>query len=131
MPSSSKEAAFWLCALALELTLIAALSPEIAEIGVRLGYSEPCELRRLPVARTLTTLRSSSQWRRYADRVIGDTPTDIWREGCWRFVVFEGVSHGRPVEIVFAVYLQARRPPIRAAILDGATDEILVPSGSR
>jgi hypothetical protein len=125
MPSSSREAAFWLCVLALELMLIAALSPEVAEIGVRLGYSEPCELRRLPVARTLAALRASSQWRRYADRVIGDTPTDIWREGCWRFVVYEGVSRGRPVDIVFAVYLQTRRPPIRAAVLDGATDEIL------
>jgi len=131
MASSFREAAFWVCVLALELTLIAGLSPEVAEIGVRLGYSEPCELRRLPVTRTLTALRGSSQWRRYADRLIADTPTDIWREGCWRFVVFEGVSHGRPVDIVFAVYLQARRPPIRAAILDGATDEVLSPSGIR
>jgi hypothetical protein len=125
MASSPRAAAFWVCVLALELTLIAALSPEIAEIGVRLGYSEPCELRRLPVARTLAALRASSQWRRYADRVIGEVPTDIWREGCWRFVVFEGVSQGRPVDIVFAVYLQARRPPIRSAMLDRVTDEVL------
>ncbi len=128
MAVSSREAAFWVCVLGLELVLIAALSPEIAEIGVRLGYSEPCELRRLPVARTLAALRSSSQWRRYSRQVIGDSPVDVWREGCWRFVVFQGVTQGRPVDIVFAVYLQPRRPPIRVAVLDGLTDEVLAPS---
>lgn len=128
MAVSSREAAFWVCVLGLELVLIAVLSPELAEIGVRLGYSEPCELRRLPVARTLAALRSSSQWRRYSRQVIGDMPVDVWREGCWRFVVFQGVAQGRPVDIVFAVYLQPRRPPIRVAVLDGVTDEVLAPS---
>jgi hypothetical protein len=128
MANSSGEAAFWVCVLALELLLIAILSPEIAEIGVRLGYSEPCELRRLPVARTMQSLRVSSTWRRYASEVVADTPVDVWREGCWRFVVFQGVVGTRPVDIVFAVYLQTRRPPIRVAVLDEATDEILSPS---
>jgi hypothetical protein len=128
MAVSSREAAFWVCVLGLELALIAALSPEVAEIGVRLGYSEPCELRRLPVSRTLAALRSSSQWRKYSRQVIGDMPVDVWREGCWRFVVFQGVAQGRPVDIVFAVYLQPRRPPIRVAVLDGVTDEVLAPS---
>ncbi len=128
MAVSAREAAFWVCVLGLELVLIAALSPEIAEIGVRLGYSEPCELRRLSVARTLAALRSSQQWRRYSRQVIGDTPVDVWREGCWRFVVYQGVAQGRPVDIVFAVYLQPRRPPIRVAVLDGVTDEVLAPS---
>jgi hypothetical protein len=35
-----------------------------------------------------------------------------------------GCSRGRRVDIVFAVYLQARRPPI-PAVLDADTDEIL------
>jgi hypothetical protein len=50
--------------LAAELVVIAVLSPELGEALVRLGYSEPCELRRLPAVRTLTALRRSSQWRR-------------------------------------------------------------------
>jgi hypothetical protein len=125
MPSSPRQAALWLGVLAVELAVIAALSPEVAEIGVRLGYSEPCELRRLPVARTMAALRVSSQWRRYAGRVVGDVPVDVWREGCWRFVVFQGVESGRAVDIVFAVYLQPRRPPIRVAVLDEVTDEVL------
>src|ERR1700684_4436484 len=95
MPSSSAEAELWLAALAFELALIAFLSPELAEILVRLGYSEPCELRRLPVGRTLSALHGSSQWRKYAGQITTATPVDVWREGCWRFVVYPGVARDR------------------------------------
>ena len=125
MPSSSAEAELWLAAVAFELALIAFLSPELGEILVRLGYSEPCELRRLPVGRTLSALHGSSQWRKYAGQITTATPVDVWREGCWRFAVYPGVERGRRVDIVFAVYLQTRRPAIRAAVLDADTDEIL------
>ncbi len=122
MPSSPTTAELWLAALAFELSLIAFLSPEVGEILVRLGYSEPCELRRLPIGRTLTALHSSSQWRRYAGQVCAAAPDDVWREGCWRFVVYPGSARGRRVDIVFAIYLQARRPPIRVAVLDAESD---------
>jgi hypothetical protein len=125
MPSSATTAEFWLAVLAFELSLLAFLSPELGEVLVRLGYSEPCELRRLPVERTLTALHASSQWRRHAAQVSSPAPIDVWREGCWRFVVYPGFARGRPVDIVFAVYLQPRRPVIRAAVLDAATDEVL------
>jgi hypothetical protein len=125
MPSSPTTAELLLAALAFELSLIAFLSPEIGEILVRLGYSEPCELRRLPVGRTLTALHASAQWRRYAGQVSAAAPDDVWREGCWRFVVYPGSTLGRRVDIVFAIYLQARRPPIRVAVLDADTDEVL------
>jgi hypothetical protein len=46
--------------------------------------------------------------------------------GCWRFVVYPGYARGRRVDIVFAVYLQNRRPAIRAAVLDADTDEVLI-----
>jgi len=125
MPASSTQAELWLALLAAEVILMAFLSPELGEILVRLGYSEPCELRRLPVGRTLAALHASSQWRRYSSQVTASAPADVWREGCWRFVVYPGLAHGRRVDIVFAVYLQARRPPIRAAVLDQATNEVI------
>jgi hypothetical protein len=128
MPSSSTEAELWLAVLAFELALIAFLSPELGEIMVRLGYSEPCELRRLPVGRTMTALHASSQWRRYAGQISAAAPSDVWREGCWRFVVYPGSARARQVDIVFAVYLQSRRPAIRAAVLDADTDEVLGPT---
>jgi hypothetical protein len=127
MPATSAQAGILLGVLTIELALLAALSPEVAEVLVRLGYSEPCELRRLPVARTLTALRASSQWRRYAGQLASVTPTDVWREGCWRFLVFPGRAAGQPVDVVYAVYLQARRPPIRVAVLDEVTDELPPP----
>jgi hypothetical protein len=125
MPSSPATAELWLAVLAFELSLLAFLSPELGEVLVRLGYSEPCEVRKLPVGRTLTALHASSQWRRYAGQISAPAPADVWREGCWRFVVYPGSARGRDVDIVFAVYLQARRPPIRVAVLDADTDEVL------
>ena len=131
MHASPARAGFWLAVLAAEATLMAFLSPELGEILVRLGYSEPCELRRIPVGRTMAALHTSSLWRRYSSQVTAAVPADVWREGCWRFVVYPGMARGRRVEIVFAVYLQARRPPIRAAVLDTATDEVLGTAGTR
>jgi hypothetical protein len=128
MPSSPAEAELWLAVLAFELALIAFLSPELSEIMVRLGYSEPCELRRMPVGRTMSALHASAQWRRYAGQVSAGSPSDVWREGCWRFVVYPGYARGRPVDLVFAVYLQSRRPAVRAAVLDADTDEVLGPA---
>jgi hypothetical protein len=131
LPSSSAEAELCLAVLAVELVLVAFLSPELGDILVRLGYTEPCELQRIPVGRTMSVLRASSPWHRYASQVCSAEPVDVWREGCWRFVVYPGIVSGRRVDIVFAVYLQARRPAIRVAVLDAATDEILGLAGAR
>ena len=131
MPSSSTVAELWLAVLAFELALLAFLSPELGEIMVRLGYSEPCELQRMPVGRTLTALHASTQWRRYAGQVSAGAPSDVWREGCWRFVVYPGYTRDRRVDIVFAIYLQTRRPAIRVAVLDADTDEVLGRTGTR
>jgi len=107
--------------LAGELILIACLSPELGEALVRLGYSEPCERRVVPEERTLAALRRSKQWRRHARLLTTDEPTDIWRELCWRYVVFPGRLGDWDAEIVFGVFLGHRRPLIRAAMVDAAT----------
>jgi hypothetical protein len=101
-----------------EFALLAALSPEIGQVMVRLGHAEPCEVRRVPVARTLAALRASAPWRHYRPHLISTTPTDVWREGCWRFAAYPGVLASRRVEVVFAVYLIGRRAPVRAGVLD-------------
>jgi hypothetical protein len=121
-PHSAKQAALVLTVLAVELGVLAALSPEIGEVMVRLGYSEPCEVRRLPVARTLSALRGSGHWRRYRSYLTSEEPVDVWREGCWRYVVFPAMLASRRVEVVFAVYLKPRRAPVRAGIFDATAD---------
>jgi hypothetical protein len=104
-----------------EVVLIAALSPEVGEGLIRLGYSEPCEVRIVPSARTLVLLRRSKSWRRYAGLITADLPVDVWRELCWRYVVYPASYLGQPAEIVFAVFLQQRRPAVHAALVDGVT----------
>jgi hypothetical protein len=125
MPTSDSAAALRIVILAVEVTLITALSPEIGEAMVRLGYSEPCEVRRVSVDRTLASLGGSAPWRRYAGMVTADSPADIWREGCWRYVVYPGEAGHRSIEIIFAVYLRSRRALVRAALLDPITNEVL------
>jgi hypothetical protein len=49
----------------------------------------------------------------------------MWRELCWRYVVFPAQAGNRPSEIVFAVYLRPHRPVIHAALVDSASGEVL------
>ncbi|MEP7026168.1 MAG: MauE/DoxX family redox-associated membrane protein, partial [Actinomycetota bacterium] len=110
---------------AAELMLIAMISPEVGEALVRLGYSEPCEMRLVPEARTLAALQRSSPWRRHAHLITADRPVDVWRELCWRYVVYPGEAYGKPVELVFAVYLRQHRPVIQAALVDSVSGGVL------
>ena len=103
-----------------ELTLIAALSPEVSEALVRLGYTDPCELRQVPAGRTLAALHRSRLWRKHAPVITTERPLDMWRELCWRYVVFPCRQDGKSAEIVFAVQLKRRRPLVHAAILPPA-----------
>ena len=62
----------------------------------------------------------SAPWRHYRHYLLATDPIDVWREGCWRYVVFPGTADGRRVEVVFAVYLEPRRPAVRVGIADPA-----------
>jgi hypothetical protein len=131
MPSTPAAATWLIVVGSVEAVVIGALSPELGELLVRLGYSEPCEVRRIPVTKTLGSLHSSTAYRRYRRQLSGVTPRDIWREGCWRFLVYPTTISGREADIVFAVYLQAHRPPVRVVVLDPSTGEELSGRGTR
>jgi hypothetical protein len=118
MPDSAGQAGTTLAAAAIELAALAALSPEISQALTRLSHADPCELREVPVWRTLSTLRASTPWRNYQRFLSAPAPVDIWREGCWRFLVFPAVLASRHVDIVFAVHLAGRGAPIRVGLLD-------------
>jgi hypothetical protein len=120
LPASAGQAIALLATGAAELLLIAALSPEVGEILVRLGYSEPCEARRVPTAQTVAALHGSGPWRKYQRYLTVPEPADVWREGCWRFLAYPAAIEGRTVDLVFGVHLQAHRPPVRAAIVEPA-----------
>jgi hypothetical protein len=126
LPASAGQSLLMMAAATAELVLLAALSPEVSEILVRLGYSEPCEALRLPVSRTLASLHGSEAWQYYRPYLTVTEPSDIWREGCWRFMTYPGKVNDRKVDIVFAVYLQSRRPSVRAAIVDAVEEPVPV-----
>jgi Methylamine utilisation protein MauE len=120
-PASTGQAWLTLTVAVAELAVLCALSPEVSQLMLRLSHAEPCEVREVPVTRTLSALRASAPWRRYQQFLVATAPADVWREGCWRFVVYPGVMAGRRVEVVFAVHLAGRRVPIRVGMLDTGT----------
>jgi hypothetical protein len=117
LPPRGHGALLFLGIVCAELALIAALSPEVSEALVRLGYTDPCELRQLPAGRTLAALRRSRQWRKHAQAITTELPIDMWRELCWRYVIYPCRLDGQNAEVVFAVYLKRRRPMVQAAVL--------------
>ena len=103
-----------------ELALFAALSPELSVLARRgrLGRSRPatpCARRRSPLPETFATLYDSPAWLAAEDSITSAVPVDVWREGCWRFVVFPARLDGRDTEIVFAVSTAERDRTVRAA----------------
>ncbi|MGE5289714.1 MAG: MauE/DoxX family redox-associated membrane protein [Micromonosporaceae bacterium] len=123
------EARLLVAAVVAEAAIICALSPEFGEALVRLGYREPCERRPLSSQRTLAALRASRMWRYHAPMLTSTEPVDMWRELCWRYVVFPGHIDGREAEIVFAIYTRRWGPPIRVAIVDAVTGKVLGGTG--
>ena len=120
-PRTAAGAVGLLAILVAEVLIIGVLSPELGEGLIRLGYSEPCELRNVPAARTLAALRRSKYWRRYAGLITSEVPEDVWRELCWRFIVYPARYEDRQTEVVFAVFLQHRRPVVHVAVVDSST----------
>ena len=60
MPDSATQAWLTLAAVAAELVVLVALSPEIGQAMLRLSHADPCELREVPVWRTLSALHTSA-----------------------------------------------------------------------
>jgi methylamine utilization protein MauE len=100
------------------LLVLLALSPEIEEAAARLRYRAPCEQRPLDAATALNRLRVSKVWQSHESLLSGTEPMDSWRELCWRFFAYPGLSHsGEPVDVVFAIYLSGRHPAVRVALV--------------
>jgi hypothetical protein len=125
LPHSAHQVGLLLLLFVAELAVIALLSPEIRETLVRIGYSAPCELRVLPPEQTLAALQRSAQWRRHSGLVADQRPADTWRELCWRYFTFTSRYAGRDAELVFAVYLQQRRPAVHSVLVDTATGAVV------
>ena len=125
LPRTGGQYAAALAVFLAELAVIGALSPEIREVLVRIGYSAPCELRVLTPEQTLAALQRTAQWRRHAHLIADERPVDMWREMCWRYVAFTSSYPERDAQVVFAVYLEHRRPAVISALVDIGTGAVL------
>jgi hypothetical protein len=74
-------------------------------------------VRSVPARRTLAALHHSPQWPQRAGLITSDAPSDMWRELCWRFVVYPGRLDGAEADVVFAVQMKQRRPVIKSAVV--------------
>jgi hypothetical protein len=111
--------------LAVELAVLAALSPEIGALLTRRRPHVPCELRTSPLWKTYATLHASGAWQKYTPLITRSEPVQVWRELCWRFLVYAGRSDGQDVEVVFAVSLEeARHPSIQTVILEAEESDV-------
>lgn len=119
------DAGVLLLMLFAELVLFGLLSPEIRDVLVRIGYSAPCEVRVISQDHTIAMLQRSKQFRRHTALLAGREPVDVWRELCWRYVAYPSRYNGRPAELVFAVYLQQRRPAVLSVLVDAATGAVI------
>lgn len=125
LPHTAGGAMAELLLIGIELGLIGVLSPEVRDVLIRIGYSAPCELRVISPAQTLAVLQRSAQWRRHSAMIADHQPSDMWRELCWRYITFPSRLADRDTELVFAVYLQHRRPIVLPVLVDAATGAVL------
>lgn len=71
----------------------------------------------------IAAARQSNLWSEFAPCFITETAIDHWREGCWRFIVFDVDYESRRASAVFAVRLPPLGRDVRVAIVrdDGTT----------
>ncbi|GAA1860497.1 hypothetical protein GCM10009736_29590 [Actinomadura bangladeshensis] len=103
---------------AMEVALLAVLSPELAELleRRRTPAGLPAERRLSPMAETYATLYESEAWAAHENAIASAVPLDVWREGGWRFVAFAARMDDRDVEVVFAVSTADRDRTVRSGI---------------
>ncbi|WP_285729130.1 MauE/DoxX family redox-associated membrane protein [Nocardiopsis sp. ATB16-24] len=117
--------------LGAELLILALLSPELRDMVTRSTHKEPCELREVPLNHTMRVLQRSEVWRTNEPVMIKPEPTDVWRKGCWRLLRYDGIRHGRRVDVVYAVRIGGRRDTaVRAVVVDRASGAVLASYGA-
>jgi len=82
-------------------------------------------LRVVSAEQTIATLRRSVQWRKHSALLAADEPLDTWRELCWRYITYPSRYNGKDAQLVFAVYLQHRRPVVLSVLVDAATGAVI------
>src|SRR5262249_45496754 len=89
---------------------LAALTPELKPRDVRMrAYQTVCAHKPASPGSALTRLRASALWADAHDYLLADTPSEQWRDGCWRYLTYPASYEGEPATAVFALYLGRSR----------------------
>ncbi|WP_223830490.1 methylamine utilization protein MauD [Nocardiopsis quinghaiensis] len=117
--------------LGAELLVLALLGPEPRGTATRRFHREPCDLRGVSPRHTMRVLRRSEVWRTNVSVMTGSEPGDVWRQGCWRLLRYDGTRHGRRVDVVYAVRAGGRRDTaVRAVLIDRASGAVVASFGA-
>lgn len=117
--------------LGAQLLLLALLSPELREAAARVTTREPCALVEVSERRTTGRLRRSEVWRTNARVMLRNEPEETWRHGCWRFLRYDGLRHGRRVDVVYAVRIGGpHRTGVRAVLVDRESGTVIASFGA-
>ncbi|PWV48535.1 MauE/DoxX family redox-associated membrane protein [Nocardiopsis sp. L17-MgMaSL7] len=117
--------------LGVQLLVLALLSPELREAADRFTTREPCAVREVSERRVLRRLRGSEVWRTNVKVMLKNDPEETWRHGCWRFLRYDGLRHGRRVDVVYGVRIDGpRRTGVRAVLVDRESGTVIASFGA-
>ena len=128
MAASRRPLGEWMLAAA-GIVVVVALAADLRRLWdprafVRLRYR--CATAPIRVDSALRLLQASEVWRELRPYFCRPQYIDHWRVGCWRFFAYEAAWGGRPATAVFAVRLARWRQAVAGAIVDDATDAVLL-----
>jgi hypothetical protein len=69
---------------------------------------------------TLNALRTSALWAETTRYLRSQTPTDHWREACWRYFIFPGARSGQDLVAVYTVHVTEPETQRSMVLIDEA-----------
>ena len=84
-----------------------------------------CATAGVSLAETLRQLRQSEAFHAVAARLVSSSPSDHWRDGCWRYLAFAATYEGQQAVAVFAVPTVWYPQMVRVVLLDNEDDVLL------
>jgi hypothetical protein len=120
--------------VALEAAALLYLAPETrvvrAWIEQRRSGLPSCLFSDIPLDVTLRALTRSAPWSQFHALLTSGRPTDEWRQDCWQYLSYPATVEEKMVEAVFAIHLPPSKGLVWAALVDGASQEVVARAGS-
>jgi hypothetical protein len=126
IPFAAEFSVYAVMIAVVELAVIVAVSPEVAERKPVVADDKMhCSVRRVPHEQTVAALHASAQWREHLPLLDAAEPVEAWREGCWRFFSYPATVDGESAHAVFAVLVEGAPPPVKVALVTATDDRII------